>query len=408
MKLLYVAPERFGDRFFTQWLKTSNKISLFAVDEAHCISSWGHDFRPSYRMIKEAIEFLEPEQVIALTATATKRVQLDICKQLNMLKAKRFIKGFYRPDLKIAVKTCTTSSKIDHILRKTTSCVNSGMQTGIIYSPTRKLAEEICTKLKNEKVNAILYHAGLSDQVREATQTNWSKNGGVVVATIAFALGIDKPDVRFILHAGMPASVENYYQEIGRASRDGKGAECVVYFDTYKDIDLQKFFIEMSYPPDEEIYNFWNWCCEKADNNDMIMMTQKEMGNVCHHLMKDYYISGCISKLKENGFIETIANGKYKINKDKTLNYKQFDFEGLNEKRRAKFDVLNEMSSFVNNSRSCRMLQILEYFDDYSRTDTCNKCDSCISKMLKTRPVSDHVVTDKSNWKKAIALSERF
>lgn len=411
LKLLYVAPERFGDQRFTQALKMTNKIELFAVDESHCISSWGHDFRPSYRLLKDAITFLEPRQIIALTATATNRVQKDICKQLNIPNAKKYIAGFYRPDLKLAVKTCNTSSKIDRIVKETTAYVNSGVQTGIIYSPTRKLAETICDNLKQEKINAILYHAGLTDNVRETTQTNWSANGGIVVATIAFALGIDKSDVRFVIHAGMPASIENYYQEIGRASRDGKGAECTVYFDPLKDIDLQKFFIEMSYPPIETIQSFWTWCCNTADTNNMIMMTQKEMGEACKPFgLKDFHISGCISKLRENKFIETVANGKYRIDPDLNI-MSHFDFIKLDEQRRAKFDTLSEMSDFVTNYQNCRMLQILDYFNDYSRTESCVKCDICIKKMLKTRPVdeSNHVVTSKDNWKKAINLAkERY
>jgi len=243
LKLLYVAPERFGDQKFSELLKLSNKISLFAVDESHCISSWGHDFRPSYRLLREVIQFLKPERVIALTATATKRVQDDICKQLNIVHAKKFIHGFYRPDLSIIVKTCNSLSKIEHVIKRTIQYVNMDMPTGIIYSPTRNLAEQIHEKLRQENINSTLYHAGLSDSVRETTQTNWMKNGGVVVATIAFALGIDKPDVRFIIHAGLPSSIENYYQEIGRASRDGKGAKCIMFVDTFRDIELQKFFI---------------------------------------------------------------------------------------------------------------------------------------------------------------------
>jgi len=405
LKILYVAPERFGDQRFTQALKMTNKIELFAVDEAHAISVWGHDFRPSYRLLKDAIAFLEPRQTIALTATATKRVQNDICKQLNIPKATRFIKGFYRPDLKLVVKTCNASSKIDRIVKETTAYINSGVQTGIIYSPTRKLAEIICDKLKQEKINAILYHAGLTDNVREITQTNWFKNGGIVVATVAFGMGIDKSDVRFVIHAGMPASIENYYQEIGRASRDGQGAECTIYFDPLKDIDLQKFFIEMSYPPIDKIELFWDWCVKTTDNNNMIMMTQKEMGEACKSFIKDFHISGCISKLRENKFIETVANGKYKIDPDLSI-MSHFDFIKLDEQRRAKFDTLSEMSEFVTNQHNCRMLQILDYFNDYSRTDSCNKCDICIKKMLKTRPVDETKVTDKSNWKRAINLAK--
>jgi ATP-dependent DNA helicase RecQ len=386
LKLLYVAPERFGDQRFTQTLKMTNKIELFAVDEAHCISTWGHDFRPSYRLIKDAIAFLEPKQTIALTATATKRVQNDICKQLNIPNAKKYVTGFYRPDLSLHVKTCNSSSKIDHIIKRTSQFIHMGLTTGIIYSPTRKLAEDIHYKLKNENINTTLYHAGLSDSVREKTQSDWFKNGGIVVATIAFALGIDKPDVRFILHAGLPSSLENYYQEIGRASRDGKGAKCIIFFDQGKDIDLQKFFIEMSYPPSYSVKDFWTWCCNNADKNNMILKTQKEMSGECKSFMKDFHVGGCVAKLRENEFIETIANGKYKINIDKDIE-NDFDFVKLEINRQIRFDTLYEMSDFANNSRSCRMVQILNYFEDNLNLKECGRCDVCIEKMLKNRPV---------------------
>ena len=385
IKILYVAPERFSDSRFTQSLKMTNNIDLFAVDESHCISSWGHDFRPSYRMLTEVINYLKPKQIVALTATATKRVQKDICKQLNIPNAKKYITGFYRPDLSIVVKNCTSSSKIDHIIQQTTYFINNGIKTGIIYSPTRALAENIQQNLKKVKIDSTLYHAGLSDNMRETTQSQWFKNGGIIVATVAFGMGIDKSDVRFILHAGLPQSIENYYQEIGRASRDGRGAKCILYFDSHHDVELQKFFIEIAYPPSTSIIDFWNWCTKSVDKNDLILMTQKEMANKCNNI-KSSYISGCISKLKENEFIQTIANGKYKINKDKDIE-KDFDFINLENKRRSKFDMLYDMVDFAKNKNSCRILQILEYFDDYSRLNPCNKCDVCIEKMLKTKPV---------------------
>jgi len=387
IKILYVAPERFGDVRFTQSLKMTNNIDLFAVDESHCISTQGHDFRPSYRMLTDVINYLKPKQIIALTATATKRVQKDICKQLNIVDAKKYITGFYRPDLSLIVKICNSSSKIDNIIKRTSQFVHMGLTTGIIYSPTRKLAEDIHYKLKNEGINTTLYHAGLSDNIRETTQTKWFKDGGIIVATIAFGMGIDKPDVRFILHAGLPASLENYYQEIGRASRDGKGAKCIIFVNQGKDIDLQKFFIEMSYPPPQAIREFWKWCCDEADKNSMILKTQKEMSSECKHFMKDFYVSGCIAKLRENKFIETVANGKYKINIDRDLE-ENFDFVKLEINRQLRFDTLYEMSDFVNNSSSCRMVQILNYFEDDMNLKECGRCDVCVEKMLKNRPVT--------------------
>ncbi len=386
LKILYVSPERFGDYKFSEILKETNKINLFAVDEAHCISTFGHDFRPNYRMLSHAINFLQPHQIIALTATATRRVQKDICKQLEIDKATKFISGFYRPDLSISIKFCNDTSKINHIIKTVQYNIRKEMKNGIIYSPTRKIAEDIHNRLQNEKIEATLYHAGLSDKVRETTQTNWFKDGGIIVATIAFGMGIDKSDVRFIIHAGLPASIENYYQEIGRASRDGNGAECVIYFDRFKDVNLQKFFIEITYPPNNIITEFWKWCCETAKGSSMILMTQKEMEQHCQKFMNGYYVSGCVSKLKDNGFIETVGKGKYKINSNNNI-YTSFDFKSLQEKRNTKLETLNEILEFANNNYICRMRQILDYFDDYSILSVCGKCDVCIQKKLKTKPV---------------------
>jgi len=384
LKILYVAPERFGDANFTKLLKESNDIDLFVVDEAHCISMHGHDFRPSYRMLTTVIEYLKPKQIIALTATATKKIQSDICKQLNMVEAKKYITGFYRPDLSIIVKICSKTTRTDNIVKQINYFINNNLKTGIIYCPTRKVAESIFEKLQQENINSTLYHAGLSNKVREDTQNNWFKNGGIIVATIAFGMGIDKADVRFILHIGITSSLENYYQEIGRASRDGNGAKCIIYFDAKTDINLQKFFIEMQYPPSYEIRSFWRWCCSEADKNDLIIKTQKEMSNECDFI-KSCNIPGCVSKLRENKFIETVSKGKYKIYKNKDI-YKEFDFEKLENNKQIKLNSLYEMSEFIN-TNSCRMLQIVRHFDDYSQNITCGKCDICIQKMLKNKPI---------------------
>jgi superfamily II DNA helicase RecQ len=183
----------------------------------------------------------------------------------------------------------------------------------------------------------------------------------------------------------MPASIENYYQEIGRASRDGKGAECLTFFNAGKDISLQKFFIDMSYPSRENIIEFWEWCCETADVNNLILKTQKEMSRACYRFMKESSIGGCISKLKEAKFIETLGTGKYKINID--LNINNFNFQELEEKRAAKLFTLDDLSYFMTNDKECRMLQILHYFDDYSHNQNCQNCDVCIKGLLKRKPV---------------------
>ena len=380
IKLLYVAPERFEDQYFIPFILETNQVDYFAVDEAHCISSIGHDFRPTFRMLSSAIDLLKPKQVIALTATATTIVQQDICDKLNIPLAKRFIKGFYRDDLSIGIVKCHPKTRNNRVVQLADQYIKAGVKTGIIYCGTRTLTEEIAFELDDLQVktdtNIYVYHAGLKDSERINTQNAWMKNDGIVVATIAFGLGIDKPNVRFVIHNGLPGSIEGYYQEIGRASRDGKGADCVLFYESPKDENLQRFFIDMSNPPAYSLNSLWEWMLEEADDDGLINKTQKQMQDSIKH-MNGCHVGGCISKFKKNNFVETIKRGKYKINKTKNIR-KDFDFEDIQIKRKMKLETLKYIIDFANNEKKCRMLQILEYFGD-SHKDRCEKCDVCIS-----------------------------
>jgi len=247
-KLVYVAPERFRSAHFVETLRSID-ISLFAIDEAHCISQWGHDFRPDYLRLRQAIEDIGRPRIAALTATATPYVRADIIEQLHLDEPRAFVSGFDRPNLSInVVHTQKEREKITHIKSLAAS---SG--SGIIYTSTRKAVEQVTGRLRSAGLNVIGYHAGMDEAARSSAQDDFmSGRVQMIVATNAFGMGIDKPDIRFVVHYQMPGSVEAYYQEIGRAGRDNLPSTCVLLFN-YADKRTQDYFIEGSYPPPETV-----------------------------------------------------------------------------------------------------------------------------------------------------------
>jgi RecQ family ATP-dependent DNA helicase len=249
-KLLYVAPERFRSNHFVETLK-SVQISLFAVDEAHCISQWGHDFRPDYLRLQSFRERIGRPQTVALTATATPYVRADIIDQLKLDEPRAFVSGFDRPNLSLGV--VHTEKEREKYTRIRQLAVEYAGQSGIVYTSTRKSVEQITRKLQEARLSVVGYHAGMTDEERVRAQNDFmSGRTQVIVATNAFGMGIDKPDIRFVVHFHLPGSIEAYYQEIGRAGRDGQQSVCLLLFN-YADKRTQDYFIEGSYPPPELI-----------------------------------------------------------------------------------------------------------------------------------------------------------
>jgi ATP-dependent DNA helicase RecQ len=243
-KLVYVAPERFRNEAFLTTIKSA-RVSLLAVDEAHCISHWGHDFRPDYLKLRNAAAVLGSPPIVALTATATAQVRMDIIEQLGLRDPRVFITGFYRPNL--ALRVVPVSGEKDK-LAVLKALISTATGSGVVYTATRKSAEQITSRLKMAGLEAEAYHGAMSDDERNRAHSRFMDGRAqTIVATNAFGMGIDKSDIRFVVHYHIPGSVEQYYQEIGRAGRDDRPAHCTLLFN-YADTRTQQFFVDGSNP----------------------------------------------------------------------------------------------------------------------------------------------------------------
>lgn len=362
-KLLYVSPERMVMPEFKKILSEID-ISLFVVDEAHCISQWGHDFRPEYLKLKEIFLKYSHAPTLAITATATHQVREDIITNLGMCDAKQVVVSFDRPNLELSVILTRVNEKEEHLLR----ILREESGSFIVYVARQRDAEEIANFLKENHISAIAYHAGLENEQRGKIQEAFMSGvTRIVVATVAFGLGIDKSDVRGIIHYHCPTSLETYYQEAGRSGRDGKKARCILLFNR-NDLKIRRYFIYQRHPSSKEIYWIYRRLCEGSTPHQIM-----EESEIIHETKMNVVLR----LLEEAGCVEITENQELKTDKKPK---KWLDIDLSNEERRKMKDLdrLNKMIEYAEGN-SCRRTFILNYLgEDRPPNSSCNNCDVCL------------------------------
>ncbi|MBS1982763.1 MAG: ATP-dependent DNA helicase RecQ [Bdellovibrionales bacterium] len=353
---LFIAPERLAVPGFPELL-AKRSPSLIAVDEAHCISQWGHDFRPEYRRLGARLPSLRPAPVLALTATATPTVQDDILEQLGLQKAERFIHGFRRTNIAIEVVELPPNARAQSVANL---LALDERRPAIVYAPTRKAAEALVETLRKHRPVAA-YHAGLPTEKRDAVQNRFL-NGEleVVVATIAFGMGIDKANVRTVIHTALPSSIEAYYQEIGRAGRDGLPSRAILMW-SYADKHTHEFFRDRDYPDVAALRKIFRATTKEAQSSNDIMEETKLVGDVFEKSLEKLWIHGGVEVDPEGN----VRRGHDTWEKPYT------------EQLKHRTEQLERVARFAQ-STSCRMLQLVRHFGDQEDSgEPCGLCDIC-------------------------------
>ena len=356
LEFLFIAPERLSVAGFPEML-ARRKPSLVAVDEAHCISQWGHDFRPDYRMLGERLPLLRPAPVIAMTATATPLVQRDICDQLGIPAALRFIHGFRRENIAIEVVEMKPSARLATAERLLGDPAN---RPAIVYAPTRRQTEEIALSFADLGPVAA-YHAGMTADQRDIVQRGFQDGTiEVIVATIAFGMGIDKPNIRTVIHMALPGSVESYYQEIGRAGRDGALSRAVLLYG-WSDRKTHEFFFDRDYPEPSVLQRVWDALSDEGQPHETLLarvaLDEEELDNA-------------LRKLWIHGGARIDAAG----NSARGRPGWERPYLAQRQHKREQLDRITRYAA----SRGCRMVSLVAHFGDQEDDGRhCGQCDIC-------------------------------
>ncbi|EQA47227.1 DEAD/DEAH box helicase [Leptospira broomii serovar Hurstbridge str. 5399] len=369
-KIVYVSPERFRKSEFINSLQ-KRKISLLAIDEAHCISQWGHDFRPDYTKISEFRNVLHNPVTIALTATATREIQSDIIRQIGLSESEIQIynEGICRPNLFLDVKTfLDESSKTEAIL----SLLKEKSGNTIVYFNLIKNLEKFAEKLDLKKIAYKIYHGQLSSEQRRKIQNQFLKSEDrLLLATNAFGMGVDKPDIRTIVHAELPSSLEAYYQEIGRAGRDGKSSDCHLFYNQ-DDLAVLMDFIEWQNPDESFILRTFRTMCQLGDRLSSISYEELQ-AKVVHKNRGDHRLQTVLNLFERHG----VTSGELERNSlriEGELPEELLSKELREERKKAGLNRLYQMLQYLKSDK-CRREFVYEYFG--ANLPECNNCDIC-------------------------------
>lgn len=379
-RLLYVAPERFRAAGFLDLLRGC-RVTRFAVDEAHCLSQWGHDFRPDYLRLGDAIKALGRPPVAAFTATATPVVRKDIVDHLALRDPVVRVSGFSRPNLSFRVRRVSGESEKLEAVRN----LVRHWRTGIVYCATRKKVEKVSQALAEEGASVISYHGGMEGMAREEAQNRFmAREYDIAVATNAFGMGIDRADVRFVIHYELPGSPEAYYQEAGRAGRDGEPAECELLYN-YADRRTQEFFIDGANPGAALIRSVYELLRQQGGERGEVLLSIDDLVDRMTERVNPMAVSTAIGILVRTGWIERFdvagrrLRGTRLIRPRKSAREIPLDEKALREKKRRDSRKLEAMIRFCEDLSGCRQNWILDYFGEESH-EPCGKCDFCTSR----------------------------